>query len=118
MGPVFILKCPVAQSLTVQSDSKFLSAEFLKSHADFSIDPIWRDVATCSGAGVALPAATSRRASRHNESAYDKARNVLKLRLMKLLTLFCPEFRGHQSIATASKRAQAMIPITPQEFLF
>jgi hypothetical protein len=44
--------------------------------------------------------------------------SMLKLRLMRILALFCPEFRGHQGIATASKRAQAMLAITPQEFLF
>jgi hypothetical protein len=47
-----------------------------------------------------------------------RRRNLLKIRLLSLLALLCPEFRGHQSIETASKRAQAMLAITPQEFLF
>ena len=47
-----------------------------------------------------------------------RRRKFLKLRLLRLLALLCPEFRGHQSIVIASKRAQAMLAITPQEFLF
>jgi hypothetical protein len=44
--------------------------------------------------------------------------STLKLGLLRILALFCPEFRGPQNIETASKRAQAMPAITPQEFLF
>jgi hypothetical protein len=43
---------------------------------------------------------------------------VLKVGLLRILASLCPEFRGHQSIAIASRRAQAMLAITPQEFLF
>jgi hypothetical protein len=42
----------------------------------------------------------------------------LKLSLLKILASLCPEFRGPQNIETASKRAQAIPAITPQEFLF
>jgi hypothetical protein len=42
----------------------------------------------------------------------------LKLRLLNVLASLCPEFKGHQKIVAASKRAQAMLAITPQEFLF
>jgi hypothetical protein len=42
----------------------------------------------------------------------------LKLGLLRILASFCPEFRGPQNIATASKRSQAIPAITPQEFLF
>jgi hypothetical protein len=44
--------------------------------------------------------------------------SMLKLGLLKILASLCPEFRGHKNIETASKRAQAMPAITPQEFLF
>jgi hypothetical protein len=43
---------------------------------------------------------------------------ALKLGLLRILASLCPEFRGHESIAIASRRAQAMLAITPQEFLF
>jgi hypothetical protein len=42
----------------------------------------------------------------------------LKLGLLRILALLCPEFRGAQNIENASKQAQAMLAITPQEFLF
>jgi hypothetical protein len=42
----------------------------------------------------------------------------LKLSLLRILASLCPEFKGHQSIAIASRRAQSMLAITPQEFLF
>src|SRR5271163_4054783 len=41
-----------------------------------------------------------------------------KLGLLRILTLLCPEFRGPRNIENASKQAQAMLAITPQEFLF
>ena len=44
--------------------------------------------------------------------------SVVKLRLLRALASLCPGFRGHQDIETASKRAQAMLAITPQELLF
>ncbi len=44
--------------------------------------------------------------------------SVVKLRLLRALVSLCPGFRGHQGIETASKRAQAMLAITPQELLF
>ena len=44
--------------------------------------------------------------------------SALKLSLLRILASLCPEFSGHQKIETASKRAQAMLAITPQEFLF
>jgi hypothetical protein len=44
--------------------------------------------------------------------------SVLKLSLLRILASLCPEVRGPQNIETASKRAQAMPAITPQEFLF
>lgn len=43
---------------------------------------------------------------------------TFKLSLLRILASLCPEFRGHQNIAIASRRAQAMLAITPQEFLF
>jgi len=42
----------------------------------------------------------------------------LKLGLLRILASLCPEFKGPQNIETASKRAQAMPAIAPQEFLF
>jgi len=44
--------------------------------------------------------------------------SMLKFSLLRFLASFCPEFKGPQNIETASKRAQAMPAITPQEFLF
>ena len=44
--------------------------------------------------------------------------SMLKFSLLRILASFCPEFKGSQNIETASKRAQAMPAITPQEFLF
>ena len=44
--------------------------------------------------------------------------SMLKFGLLRILASLCPEFRGPQNIETASKRAQAMPAITPQEFLF
>jgi hypothetical protein len=44
--------------------------------------------------------------------------SMLKFGLLRILASLCPEFRGPQNIETASKRAQAMLAITPQEFLF
>ena len=54
--------------------------------------------------------------SRHPATTVKSSK--LKLRLLRILASLCPEFRGHQKIETASKRAQAMLAITPQEFLF
>jgi hypothetical protein len=42
----------------------------------------------------------------------------LKLGLLRILASLCPELRGPGNIENASKRAQAMPEITPQEFLF
>jgi hypothetical protein len=44
--------------------------------------------------------------------------SMLKHSLLRILAALCPELKGHQNIETASKRAQAMPAITPQEFLF
>ena len=44
--------------------------------------------------------------------------STLKLSLLKILASLCPELSGPRNIETASKRAQAMPEITPQEFLF
>jgi hypothetical protein len=44
--------------------------------------------------------------------------SMLKLGLLRILASLCPEFRGHKNIETASKRAQAIPAINPQEFLF
>jgi len=44
--------------------------------------------------------------------------SMLKLGLLRILASLSPEFKGHKNIETASKRAQAMPAITPQEFLF
>jgi hypothetical protein len=44
--------------------------------------------------------------------------SMLKLGLLRILASLCPEFKGHKNIETASKRAQAMPAITPQEYLF
>ena len=41
-----------------------------------------------------------------------------KLGLLRTLSWLCPELRGHKDIENASKRAQAIPAITPQEFLF
>jgi hypothetical protein len=42
----------------------------------------------------------------------------LKLGLLRIVASLCPEFRGSRKIENASKQAQAMLAITPQEFLF
>ena len=42
----------------------------------------------------------------------------LKLGLLRILASLSPEFKGHKNIETASKRAQAISAINPQEFLF
>jgi hypothetical protein len=44
--------------------------------------------------------------------------STLKLSLLRILASLCPEFEGHKNIETASKRAQVMQAIVPQEFLF
>src|ERR1700735_2748304 len=44
--------------------------------------------------------------------------SMLKLGLLRIVASFCPEFRGDKNINTASKRAQAITAINPQEFLF
>ena len=44
--------------------------------------------------------------------------SMLKFGLLRILASFCPEFRGDKNINTASKRAQAIPAINPQEFLF
>jgi hypothetical protein len=44
--------------------------------------------------------------------------NVLKLSLLRILASLSPEFKGHKNIETASKRAQAIPAINPQEILF
>jgi hypothetical protein len=58
------------------------------------------------------------KAPRRLQAATTRKSSKLKLRLLGILALLCPEFRGHQKIATAGKKAQAMVAITPQEFLF
>ena len=55
---------------------------------------------------------------RRRQPATTVKSSVLKLRLLRLLASLCPEFRGNQSIAIASRRAQATLAITPQEVLF
>ena len=44
--------------------------------------------------------------------------SMLKLSLLRILASLSPEFKGHKNIETASKRAQAIPAINPQEFLF
>jgi hypothetical protein len=44
--------------------------------------------------------------------------STFKHSLLRALASLCPELTGPQNIETASKRAQAMPAITPQEFLF
>ena len=44
--------------------------------------------------------------------------SMLKFGLLRILASFCPEFRGDKNINSASKRAQAIPAINPQEFLF
>jgi hypothetical protein len=44
--------------------------------------------------------------------------STFKHSLLRILASLCPELTGPQNIETASKRAQAMPAITPQEFLF
>ena len=44
--------------------------------------------------------------------------STFKYSLLRILALLCPELTWDQNIETASKRAQAMPAITPQEFLF
>lgn len=44
--------------------------------------------------------------------------SMLKLSLLRIVASFCPEFQGDKNINTASKRAQAIPAINPQEFLF
>src|ERR1700719_2859812 len=44
--------------------------------------------------------------------------SMLKLSLLKILASLAPELEGPQNIKTASKKAQAIPAITPQEFLF
>jgi hypothetical protein len=58
------------------------------------------------------------RSRRQSRPATTVKLSVFKLSLLRIVASFCPEFRGHGSIETASKRAQAMLAITPQEFLF
>ena len=44
--------------------------------------------------------------------------SMLRLSLLRIVASFCPEFRGDKNINAASKRAQAIPAINPQEFLF
>jgi hypothetical protein len=44
--------------------------------------------------------------------------SMLKLSLLRILAWLSPEFKGHKNIEAASKRAQAIPAINPQEFLF
>jgi hypothetical protein len=44
--------------------------------------------------------------------------SILKLGLLRILAALIPEFKGHRNIEAASKKAQAMPAINPQEFLF
>ena len=44
--------------------------------------------------------------------------STFRYSLLRILALLCPELTGDQNIETASKSAQAMPAITPQEFLF
>jgi len=55
---------------------------------------------------------------RQRQAATTVKLSMLKLSLLKILASLCPEFKGPQNIETASKRAQAIPAITPQEFLF
>ena len=55
---------------------------------------------------------------RERQPATTAKLSMLKFGLLRILASLCPEFRGPQNIETASKRAQAMPAITPQEFLF
>jgi hypothetical protein len=58
------------------------------------------------------------RRSRHPTTVKSSTSSMTKLRLLKALVSLSPGFRGRQSIEAASKRAQAMPAITPQELLF
>jgi hypothetical protein len=55
---------------------------------------------------------------RQRQPATTVESSTLKHGLLRILASLCPELRGHQNLETASKRAQAMLAITPQEFLF
>jgi hypothetical protein len=44
--------------------------------------------------------------------------SILKLGLLRIVASLIPEFKGHKSIEAASKKAQAIPAINPQEFLF
>jgi hypothetical protein len=44
--------------------------------------------------------------------------SMLKLGLLRIFASLSPEFKGHKNIETASKRAQAIPAINPQDFLF
>src|SRR5258708_1901214 len=54
----------------------------------------------------------------HQPAATTVKLSMLKLGLLRILASLCPEFRGPGNIEIASKRAQGMLAITPQEFLF
>ena len=55
---------------------------------------------------------------RQRQAATTVKLSMFKVGWLRILASLCPEFSGPQNIKTASKRAQAMPAITPQEFLF
>jgi len=85
-----------------------------------------RIIAPVSKFGIQMPLAVSpagyrvlAKLPRHHQLAATTVKpSILKLVLLRILASLCPEFKGHRSIETASKRAQGMPAITPQEFLF
>src|SRR5579862_228724 len=56
--------------------------------------------------------------NRRGPAATPVESSKLKVGLLRVLALLCPEFKGDRKIEIASRRAQAMLAITPQEFLF
>ena len=56
--------------------------------------------------------------NRRGPAATPVESSKLKLGLLRMLTSLCPELKGDKKIEIASKKAQAMLAITPQEFLF
>lgn len=72
-----------------------------------------RQVATFEG-----PCPSFRFAPKFHRPATTVKISMLKLSLLRILASLSPEFKGHKNIETASKRAQAIPAINPQEFLF
>jgi hypothetical protein len=86
----------------------------MKQHRKFSYIRITAPVPKI---GVQMPLVVSP-PGRERHPATTIKLSMLKFTLLKILASFCPELKGPRNIETASKRAQAMPAITPQEFLF